>query len=325
MESIYWVVSRDCNQRCRHCYNNSEPGAEGLSFDEVDRVVSHFPTAFPIGRVILSGGEVLAWPDLLFHALELLASRYGDAVPLWIQTNGDLLDEAMLDRLLAARVRHISVSGMDDFHAKVTLQRRGYLEQLFRSRGLVSTAEVPEGQQHGTGHWRDFSFWGATPDMWVGRIWPRGRALDTRSSIAGPEDDFCNRWSGALGFLDTDGPGSEVNIQLAAVYPCCPMTVRPIGDLRRETLESILDRCRVNPVYQALHRGRPEEMGVHLGISAEAALRRTRELGNCCLWCDEFFTHHYADDREPLAGAIPGGRRDLVSISRILAAAPAGD
>ena len=26
--------------------------------------------------------------------------------------------------------------------------------------------------------------------------------------------------------------GSEVNIQLADVYPCCPMTVRPLGSDR---------------------------------------------------------------------------------------------
>ncbi|MGH9658330.1 MAG: radical SAM protein [Bryobacteraceae bacterium] len=303
MESIYWVVSRDCNQRCRHCYNNSEPGAEGLSFDEVDQVVAHLPSQFPVGRIILSGGEPLHFPDLLFHALRRLTERYAGQVPLWLQTNADLLDGDLLDRLIGAGVKQISVSSMDDFHPKSTLARRPYLEALFHSRGLVDG--------------RDFSFWGATPDMWIGKIWPRGRALDTRSTKAGPEDDFCDRWSGAVRFLETGEEGSEVNIQLAAVYPCCPMTVRPIGDLRCESLESILDRCRTNPVYQALNRGRPEEMGVHLGISVEQALERTRQLGNCCLWCDEFFLKHYP---EP-AVAIPGVRRDLVPVSRILAAA----
>ena len=311
MESIYWVVSRDCNQRCRHCYNNSEPGAEGLSREEVDRVVDHFPTAFPIGRILLSGGEVLHWPELLFHTLGRLRGRYGDAVPLWIQTNGDLLDEVMLDRLLEAHVRHISVSGMDEYHPKSTLRRGPYLEALLRSRGIVVAQEPGSAP-------RDYSVWGATPDSWVGKIWPRGRALETRSTHAGPDDDFCNRWSGAVNFLETNSQGSEVNIQLAAVYPCCPMTVRPLGDLRLEALETILDRCRSNPVYRALNRGRPEEMGVHLGISVEHARERTRALGNCCLWCDEFFTVHYAGPRESEAARIPGGRRDLVPVSRIL-------
>jgi len=54
------------------------------------------------------------------------------------------------------------------------------------------------------------------------------------------------------------------------------MTVRPVGDLRRETLESILDRCRENPVYQALNRGRPEEMGVGIGISASNGIAGER-------------------------------------------------
>lgn len=320
MESIYWVVSRDCNLRCRHCYNNSEPGAEGLTAAEVTQVITHLPDP-PVGHIILSGGEVLHFPDLLFHTLSALHARYGGAVPLWVQTNGDLLDGSMLDRLLEAHVQHIGVSSIDDFHPKSARRRQPYLEALFRSRGMVATPEVPEGHPHGTPPYRDFSFWGATPEMWIGKIWPRGRALDTRCTKAGPEDDFCHRWSGALNFLERSGEGAEVNIQLSAVYPCCPMTVRPVGDLRLESLETILDRCRANPVYQALNRGRPAEMGVHLGIPTDYAERRIEELGNCCLWCDEFFLKHYQNPDEPEASRITGGRRDLIPVARILAAA----
>lgn len=246
-------------------------------------------------------------PDLLFHALGRLRERYGNATALWIQTNGDLLDETMLDRLLDAGIVHIGVSSIDDFHPQETLDRRGYLESLFEARGFTN-----------------FSFWGATPDMWIGKIWPRGRAIGSghpdrpRVSRATPDDKFCDQWSGALGFLNP-GAGSEVNIQLAAVYPCCPMTVRPVGDLRTESLESILDRCRDNPVYEALNRGRPAEMGIHLGISEAAARARIEALGNECLWCDEFFLKHYRNPAEP-ESAIPGGRRDLVQVTRLIGA-----
>src|SRR5215467_12299185 len=97
MESIYWVLSRDCNQRCPHCYNDSEPGAPGLTLEQAAMCVESLPLPgdVPIDRIILSGGEVLVWPELLFHALSLLHQRYGDAVKLMVQTNGDLLDEAM--------------------------------------------------------------------------------------------------------------------------------------------------------------------------------------------------------------------------------------
>jgi hypothetical protein len=33
-------------------------------------------------------------------------------------------------------------------------------------------------------------------------------------------------------------------------------------------------------------------MGEYLGISEAEGTRRTQELGNHCLWCDEFFTKH---------------------------------
>ena len=123
-------------------------------------------------------------------------------------------------------------------------------------------------------------------------LWPRGRARQYRLSQAGPETNFCGNWSGAKGFLDYRGSGCEVNVQLADVYPCCPMTCRPIGSLLAEPLLRILDRCAQHPVYRALNEGRPEKMGESFGISEAEGLRRSRELGNHCLWCDEFFTRH---------------------------------
>lgn len=140
MDSIYWVLSRDCNQRCPHCYNNSEPGAPGLNLEEVSRCVENLPnpSLVSVGRIILSGGEVLVWPDLLFHTLRCLTDRYNDASQIWVQTNGDLLDAVMLQRLLDHGVRRLDVASMDKYHVKGTLQRRPVLEAMFRAHGMIS-------------------------------------------------------------------------------------------------------------------------------------------------------------------------------------------
>jgi organic radical activating enzyme len=296
MESIYWVLSRDCNQKCPHCYNNSEPGADGLELAEVAACIDHLPQPgdVPLDRIILSGGEVLVWPELLFAALAGLHARYGDAVKLMVQTNGDLLDDAMLDRLLAAHVRRIDVASMDKYHPKSTLQRRDYLHRLLESRGMVEANSIARGtgEERRTDQPLVYAFWGALEGTWIGPLWPRGRAMRKKLSKAGPADRFCADWSGARGFLDYRGAGCEVNVQLADVYPCCPMTCRPLGSLLDEGLIAMLDRCAAHPVYRALNEGRPEAMGEYLGLSEEYGEQRSRELGNHCLWCDEFFTKH---------------------------------
>jgi len=316
MESIYWVLSRDCNQRCPHCYNNSEPGAPGLTLDEVTHCVASLPDPdeVSIARIILSGGEVLVWPELLFHALHELHQRFGDSVAVWVQTNGDLLDETMLRRLLDAHVKRIDISSMDKYHMKTTAQRRGYLESLFDSFGLVP-ADRQSNEMHGEagGERIEFSFWGATEDEWIGPLWPRGRANQKGLSKATVDDRFCSNWSGAKGFLDYHEKGCEVNIQLSDVYPCCPMTCRPLGSLLNEPLIGMLDRCKQHPVYRALNEGRPEAMGESMGISEEFGFQRSRELGNHCLWCDEFFAR-YAPELLAAAAVTERGTVDLVQI-----------
>lgn len=292
MDSIYWVISRECNQRCADCYNDSGPGAIGLTPAEVSLCIAHFPPPdrVPLDRIILSGGEVLVWPELLFHALQELSGfrRYGTEV--WIQTNGDRLDEKILDRLLAAGVSRIDVSSMDAFHPLPSVKRRGQLTRMFETAGMISadTEHVPVDA-------RRYSFWGATEDVWIGPLWPRGRARFNGLSAAAPEHKFCQLWSGAKRFLNYRGEGSEVNIQLADVYPCCPMTCRPIGTLLSETLLEILDRCAGQPVFRELNEGRPDSMGITRGITPEFSQQRIQELGNECLWCDEFFTTYATD------------------------------
>jgi hypothetical protein len=63
------------------------------------------------------------------------------------------------------------------------------------------------------------------------------------------------------------------------------------------SLEQI-NRCIASlpdPMYRPLNEGRPEAMGEYLGISEDEGYRRSAELGNHCLWCDEFFTTYVPD------------------------------
>jgi hypothetical protein len=91
------------------------------------------------------------------------------------------------------------------------------------------------------------------------------------------------------------------------------MTFRPIGSLLQESLTAILDRCRNHSVFAALNEGRPEALGESLGLSEEFGYERSRQLGNHCLWCDEFFAK-YAPEILLSGSQTERGTADLVQI-----------
>ncbi len=286
MESIYWAFTHRCNQYCSHCYNHSRPGGPTITVDEADAVLRNIPQP---NRLILSGGEPLVEKELLLHILTSARQRFGNETRFALQTNGDLLDKDALDELLDAGVQSISVASQDEFHAN----RDGLVERLKKllsSRGL---REVDVGDPGvSKRHERTFSFWGATPDLWLGGLWARGRARRNGISLRDPDHNFCSLWSGALGFLDDGSARQEIAIQLTKVYPCCPGTAEPLGDVAEEPLSSILDRHRGEPMWEALNRGEPADMGIVAGVDQEFARERIRQLGNVCLWCDEYFTKY---------------------------------
>ena len=218
-----------------------------------------------------------------------------------VQTTGDILTDAIVDDLLERGVWMISVASVDDFHVGLEgpdKQKRfvDRLTALFVRHGMRKS-----GLSATTRNWHEepgpvFSFFGATPDAWIGKLWPRGRAWQNSLSTATLADNFCNRWSGGLNFLRHGYNGSEVSVEPdGAVYPCCIKTKFPIGSLLEDNLIEILDSLAGVPAYEAITMGHPERMGLAHGWNEAKFIEQSRTVTptgkpyqNLCIGCDRF-------------------------------------
>ena len=330
MESIYYVMCWQCHRRCVHCYEDRFRPYAGEELREVveearsafPRVIANFPERMTFldphdnaadgfwaekrGRIILAGGEILhqaVRETVLYPALGLLYERYRGkgGVDLIVQTTGDLVTHRLVAELLERHVDHISVSGLDAFHEGLESDEsraalREKLTRMFESHGMRTADGVRPKRVSDRQKTPEFSFFGATPDSWIGALWPRGRAMDNELSTASLSENFCNRWSGGLNFLQYRLAGSEVSVDPGGnVYPCCIKTKRAIGCLLDEPLHAMLDRLAGDPVYEAISMGHPERMGVKRGWSVEKFLEKSRIqlpsgriYQNLCVGCDAF-------------------------------------
>jgi len=323
MESIYYVLCWHCHRRCKHCYESrfhpyvrdELESVVSEAEDNAPRIVDHLPERMTYldrnevdehgryvektGRIIISGGEVLTDPvreRVLYPTLERLYERYRDngGVQLVVQTTGDLVTERIIGELLSRHVWMISVAGMDDYHVGMQGEKREPLKERL-TRWFEAAGATPAGaDQHTAGP--HYGFFGATEDAWIGKLWPRGRAWENDLSKATLADNFCNAWSGGLGFLEHAYEGSEVSIDPTGdVYPCCLKTEYPLGNLVEEPLVDVLESLAGHPVFEAINAGKPERMGLRHGWSVDdfvAASETTTVSGrpyrNLCIGCDAF-------------------------------------
>jgi hypothetical protein len=321
MESLYYVITWLCHRTCAHCYEDRFHPYYGA---ELDRVVSQSRANFPPivsnlpeklsyvdagvekpASVILAGGEVLLDPvreSVLYPALDLLRRKYGrGGVKLIVQTTGDLLTARIVGELLDHGVWTISVSGIDHHHAGLEEEParqalRDKITSIMLDHGVAYFQPVAQDARAASADGRYYHFFGATPDAWIGKLWPRGRAQENELSTATLADNFCNAWSGGLHFLNRGRKGSEVSIDPEGnVYPCCIKTRLPLGNLLTETLDEILDRCAGDPVFEAINAGQPQRMGIEHGWSEEEFIRKSRRVlpsgqlyENLCVGCDRF-------------------------------------
>lgn len=296
-ESVYWVFTQLCNDKCDHCYNLSGPKGERISEDECLAIIDNLPDR--IDRLILSGGEPLAERKILYSILDKLKIKYEDKAQIMLQTNGDLLTEEILDTLIEKGVTRFDIASIDRYH-KFAGKRKEELTKLFLSRNMSD--EITEPLVVKDIYLKkdkvSFGFWGATEDMWLGGNWARGRALEKGVWKKDPSHNFCAILSGARGFLggEEDIP-QEVSIQLWKINPCCPGTKYPLGDARIEKVADVLERVSKSKIFHSLNKGDAWKMGESIGVSEKYAKERTKELKNVCLWCDEFFENHFDMDK----------------------------
>jgi MoaA/NifB/PqqE/SkfB family radical SAM enzyme len=330
MESIYYVLTWLCHRKCPHCYEGRFHPYRGEELKRVlsdavrnaPRVIANLPARLTYldrsesdergaykektGRIILAGGEVLlksVREQVLYPSLHQIADKYRaqGGVKVVIQTTGDQITPEVIDELLRRGVWMISVSGIDGYHRGLETESareavRAKLVPMFDRAGMKQFQEGRDSWSSDleTGPW--YSFWGATPGSWIGRLWPRGRALANGLTLADMTDNFCKGWSGGIHFLDGKYNGSEVSIDPDGnVFPCCLKTKRPLGNLTETTLAGILESVRGNPVYEAISCGHPERMGMAYGWSegkflsmCTVQLPSGKSYQNLCFGCDRF-------------------------------------
>lgn len=343
MQSYYWVMTWACHRRCKHCYDDRfRPYVR----DELKAVVREGQTAYEKiianlpdemrwwnpetesyerSLMVLAGGELLiegVREELFVPAVKALHRKYGDKGPkLAIQTTGDILTEERLDQLLELGIESIAIASIDDYHVGMSGEKKfRFMKDI---RALMASRDVQEVSLGGVADERleapapeksvkldqpTFLFFGAQPDLWIGELWPRGRAFANGLSNAGYDTNFCARWSGGLNFLKLGQAGSEISIEPNGnIYPCCLKTRFPLGNLTEERLSDIFASIETLPAIQAINAGDPEAMGESAGWSRDVFREKSahqdgkgRIVENMCLGCDSFFEEHLGKTLEKL-------------------------
>lgn len=120
---VSWQITRDCDLACLHCCTESAPGKrlpDELNAEDALRVADEI-VGNEVPYVMLCGGEPMVVPH--FFALAEALGRAG--VQLKIETNGQLVDDEVAERLAQLPVRSVQVSLDGDTQGVYERQRPG--------------------------------------------------------------------------------------------------------------------------------------------------------------------------------------------------------
>jgi uncharacterized protein len=103
-------VNGRCNGRCFYCPtaqdDDGPPVTNGLAFNSAEDYAAYV-AALGFSGVSISGGEPLLTPELTISYLSAVRRRCGDAVHLWLYTNGTMLTAELCSRLRDAGLNEI--------------------------------------------------------------------------------------------------------------------------------------------------------------------------------------------------------------------------
>ena len=103
---VVWNITRACNLKCVHCYNDSASKADDeLSTEEAKGVLNDL-AKFGVPSVLFSGGEPLMRTDLL----ELIGYAVERGLRAVISTNGTLITGKMANKIKQRGVSYVGIS-----------------------------------------------------------------------------------------------------------------------------------------------------------------------------------------------------------------------
>lgn len=142
--ALQFELTSRCNMKCKHCYNNSGvvnlPDAmspeKWCSFSRY--IVEHGG----IFECMLSGGEPLLIGDSLFDIMDIL---HDGGTLFYINTNGYLLSDSIVNRLKKYRYHKIQVSidGISAEYHDSFRQKEGSWEKAIIGAHKIAKAEIP--------------------------------------------------------------------------------------------------------------------------------------------------------------------------------------
>jgi MoaA/NifB/PqqE/SkfB family radical SAM enzyme len=139
---VAWQLTRDCDLCCLHCCTESAPGKrlrDELDAAEALRVADDIAQS-GVPYVMLCGGEPLVVPHFL-----AVAERLGRAgVHLKIETNGQQLDDTIVERIARLPIRSVQISLDGDSEGVYQRQRPGgSLARAHAACRAVRAADLP--------------------------------------------------------------------------------------------------------------------------------------------------------------------------------------
>ncbi|UCG56732.1 MAG: radical SAM protein [Phycisphaerales bacterium] len=104
---VVWNITRACNLKCVHCYNDSGAGkaSHELSTEQAKAVLDDL-AGFSVPSVLFSGGEPLIRPDLF----ELIAHAVDLGLRAVISTNGTLITADVAKEIKRLGVSYVGIS-----------------------------------------------------------------------------------------------------------------------------------------------------------------------------------------------------------------------
>ncbi len=118
ISQLVLLITTRCNLRCRLCYlDQKEP--QDISREIIFRALD-LANPKDLQEIVISGGEPLLRPDLVFAAIQYARTRFGNAVKISIQTNGTLINTDIAQKLDSFKVGiGISIDGPPETNEKL--------------------------------------------------------------------------------------------------------------------------------------------------------------------------------------------------------------